>query len=309
MTEDNDKPEAEAPQVEEKGEFGSAFSERASGAEQPAGDEPAKSEPAEAGSDAAPSDEAASDAPAAPAQALDPWEGLKPEQRSYFERLAASERSQRGRVGALTKKLNGAQRTAQPSESQPAERQPSTASGDEPSPASSIEARLEKLDAVAEEYGDINGPVVEELKALRAEINAIRPKVEEVDLDKSAYELEKAYVALEEKHSDWETVAGTPEFLEWAKTQPENLWAMVNSYDPAEVSLAITLYKTENGLASRATGEADEGANGSTATGDRRQRQLDGSKQVTTRGAPAATGVPNEYSAAFHARVKQQTQA
>jgi hypothetical protein len=297
----DEKPEAQ-PEGEAEGDFGSAFAERASGdadksdSGQPSSDAEPQGSDAQAPSQEASPAETPADAPSVPR------EEMTPEQiRQENERLQALLRTERGRTGALSKRLR--EQAAAPAPKPKSEEQPSDADGEQASDAGDLEARLDK---VVEEYGDITGPLAEAIKSIRSDIAAIKPKVDEVDLDKSAYELEKAYATLEERHSDWASVAGTDEFKVWTEAQPENMKAMINSFDPAEVSLALTLYKAESGITAQATGGGDQGANGSTATGDRRQRQLEGSKQVTHRGAPAAAGVPNEFGAAFHARAKAQ---
>ncbi len=302
---DNKPAEGEA-----EGGFGNAFAERANRDAKPhdqpeqVAREATSSEPAdEAGSEAVPPKEAAGATEAEPRpQAFDPFAGLTPEQKAHFERLQASERSQRGRVGALTKKLNGFERTAQPSQPKPDEPKPEAkAEGEADSKAANPDA---DLDAAAEEYGDVVGALVKEVKGLRARVATIEPKVEQVDLDKDSAELTAAYNQLESKHPDWQQIAQDTVYLEWAGQQPANVQALLSSYDPDEVSLGLSLYKAEGRVAAAADA-SDEGKPGDTATGERRQRQLDGSKDVRARGAPAAVGVPNEFGAAFKARAQR----
>jgi hypothetical protein len=99
----------------EQGGFSEAFAERAAPQaeakppETPAAEPAATNEPPaeQAGSVQAPSQEAADASSGTKAPAFDPYAGLTPELRAHWEKVAASERSNRGRVGALTKKLNG----------------------------------------------------------------------------------------------------------------------------------------------------------------------------------------------------------
>lgn len=284
--------------------FGSAFSERASDGDKDstAGTSPATNEPAPAGSEAAPSQEAAGAPQAEPAATHDPLDGLTPEQRQYVERLQASDRSQRGRVGALTKKLNHQERAQAAQAPTHREEQPREQADGEPAKASDLEARLAQ---VAEEYGDINGPIIEAIREIRSKVDQMQPAVEQVDLDKTTAEIEQSYVTLEGRHPDFALVAQDPNFLGWAEDQPRRVQELLNSYDPDEVSLGLTLFKAERGASLQASGQGGGGSDTSTATGDRRARQLDGSKQVSSRGTPAAAGVPNEFGSAFKARAEQ----
>jgi hypothetical protein len=292
--------------------FAAAFAERA---DQPAGDRPeagaepqgsAQELPDEGGSEPAPSNEAAGvEGSGTKAEAFDPFAGMTPELRTHWEKVAASERSQRGRVGALTKKLN-AQASAAPSPApaKPASQEPAEREDKGEATAETLEARL---DAVADEYGDVNGPVVEAIKALRSEIAELKPSAKrdaaEVS-DAEAEEVAKAYDSLGQKHPDFAQLADNPAFhTEWLGRQPASVVAMANSHDPAEVSLVLTLFKAEQ-TATKQPGSG-EGGTGGTAQGDKRARQLAGSRQPDNRGAPAAAGTPNDFSAGFKARTRQ----
>lgn len=307
--ETKDEPDTKA-EGEAEGGFGSAFAERANRDAKPheqpeqVADEATDSEPApQAGSEAAPPDKAAGASEAEPRPpAFDPFAGLTPEQKAHFERLQASERSQRGRVGALTKKLNGFERAPPAPAPAPAEQKPEAAAeGDAGKKAADLDARL---NSTAEEYGDVVGPLVEVIKELRSEIATMKPKVDAVDLDKDANEIAAAYAQLGSKHPDWEQIASDDGFKSWTASQPANVQALLGSSDPDEVSLGLSLYKAEGRVAAAADA-GNEGKPGSTATGDRRQRQLEGSRDVKARGAPAAAGIPNEFGAAFHARAQR----
>lgn len=293
---------------ESNGDFSAAFAERATGSkseddEPPAGTAPADQEPAPADSEQAPAPAAASDTGSeSEAPAFDPFAGMTPELRAHWEKVASSERSQRGRVGALTKKLNTL--AAGPAPAAPKEgSEQAPAKDGEGATASDLEARL---NAVADEYGDVNGPVVEAVKALQAEIATLKasPNREEPAVSEDETEaMAQAYDALGKDHPDYQQIAVSPEFQQWATAKPGSVQGLVNSFDPAEVSLALTLYKAEAGLARAAAGETRQP--GSTAN-DKRTRQLEGSRDVPARNAPVAAGVPNDFSAAFKARVEQQ---
>ena len=241
--------------------------------------------------------------------AFDPYAGLTPEQKSHFERLAASERSQRGRLGALQRKLNSfTAGTQQPSTGEQTGSQARDDEGGEggatgETSATDIEA---KLKAVTDEYGDILGPLPELVKDLRKQVETLTASATRQEVDRDAEALTEAYKVLEDKHPDYKEIPAKPEFIEWFGKQTPGIQALVNSFDPHEVSLALQLFKTESGASSQATGEGGEGGDGSTATGDRRERQLDGLRQAPSRGAPAAVGVPNDFKSAFKQRASTQ---
>lgn len=301
------------------GGFSEAFAERAKhpeggadeGSQAGADDASANTDGSadQAGSETAPPSGAAEDGSGTNAQAFDPFAGLSPEQKAHFEKLAASERSQRGRVGALTKKLNSittiGSGTQKPPEGQDGEGGDGTQGGEgEGSQAGTLEG---KLKAIAEgEYSDVVGPVAEVVADLRKEIADLKASATRHEVDQDAAELTEAYAKLEEKHPDYAQVAGSQEFQAWAGKQEPKVLALLNSYDPEEVSLGLQLYKAESKASSTVAGEEGQGGDGSAATGERRQRQLDGLKQPTARGAPAAAGVPNDFRAAFRQRAGQK---
>ncbi len=297
----------QAPEAPANGEtdFSAAFLERARPAESKDGDEPSAKEPAEARSDEAPAEAAAEGSDSGEAKAFDPWTGLTPEQKSYFERVQNSERSQRGRVGALTKKLNTieAPRAAQAPQAKPEGEQATEGDGDD---VSDLDKRLQ---SVTDEYGDVVGPIVEALKEVRGQIDKIgKTATTKAEVDADAAEITASLGLLEKVHPDLKDHGPGSDFDKWLTEQPEKVIGLANSYDPREVSLALTLFKTERSAAiASQTGEGgDKGQQGSTATVDKRARQLEGSRAVTNRGAPVAAQVPNEFSAAWKARAQQK---
>lgn len=286
--------ESQPPESDTEG-FGSAFAERGAGL-RPEEETAAAQAPAveEEKKDAAPAP--SQDAPADPAAAQpgsekpDPWTGLSPEQAEYFKRLQRSEQAQRGRVAALTKKTqNGSQPEARsPSE----QRQDPTPQGDADKPD-----RAQRMRASAEEYPDAVAAIVEELEESRAEIKRLSDIVKPVAEDRDAAEMTEAYSKLEKDHPDFREIAEDDSWANWLKDQPDNVQKLGNSWEPAEVSAALRLFKAE-----RAEALAGQEPPKPSATDEKRGRQLDGSKIVPSRGAPVATGVPDDFSAAFRAR-------
>ena len=313
MSDPKDQQEETAGQPdpnEGKDGFGAAFAERSSDLGQQASetqlddDESSDLEPAPAGSTEAPAPAAAQETGSGTeASAFDPFAGLTPEQKSHFERLQASDRSNRGRVSALTRKLNGTTAQAAPAPQAKTEQGTNEGSGGEEATVSDLDKRLQ---TAVDEYGDVVGPIAEILKDVRAEIAAIKGTVSAAEEEVSAQELEIAYEDLQAVHADALDLAEDPNFIAWIGDQPKQVIELANSFDPREVSLVLTLFKTERSAATASpTGAgSDTGHKESTATDAKRQRQLEGSKVIPNRGAPAAAGTPNDFRSAFKARTQ-----
>lgn len=233
---------------------------------------------------------------------FDPWAGMSPEQRSHWEKVQHSEQSQRGRVAALTRKATAAQ--PQTPAVEPHKQPQGDGNASKEDSVSKAEERFNRIKAQAEEYPDVVGAIPEEIADLKAQLveigNAIKPIRESQD----AQQHTQAYVELEAKHPDFRNFIGNETFVGWIESQPDGIQKLVNSYDPSEVSAVLTLYKMENSATSQQSA-ADQGGGQKSATEAKRERQLDGSKAVSSRGAPAATGIPDDFGASFKARTDQ----
>lgn len=291
MIDPEPKPDAEPA---EESAFGDAFAARAAGEEveaedpSPEGDKPADAE--QASEEAAPA--------ASPnGSTFDPFAGMSPEQKAHWQRLQHSEQSQRGRVAALTKKM----------QSQPAQHAPaaSAADGDDDKGKDANAADLEaKLKAAADEYPDAVGPLVEVIADIRKQIEGISSTVAPISEAQDEAAMTEAFKQLEKAHPDYREIANDPNWEAWVADQPANIQALAESFDPREVSLTITLFKTERQAeVSPGNGQNDPTPN---ATEEKRKRQLDGGKDVPSKGIPAAGGVPNDFGAAFKARAQKQ---
>lgn len=325
----NDRqPEPEAP-ADTETDFEAAFAERASQGDEPGGtasepqpegegEQPKPEEDPKGANEAPPPAPAPAPAPAegtsvSPAPAADPWDGLTPDQRARLARLQTSERSQRGRVGALTKKvqrLEGGAAAPAPAGKppQPEEQQPPPEGGDAPAGESSAE-KLARLETAARDYPESIGPAKEIIDELRQEIAALKPQLEKVSTDADAAEVAAAYDALAEAHSDYAELAADKDFLGWAGDQTEQVRALLNSWNPRDVSLVLTLYKAEKAAAAPNVAEPEPApagdGKGESETDAKRRRQLEASRATPSRGAPAAAGVADDFDAAFTARMKQ----
>lgn len=318
---DDTNEQQQAPESAPAGEetdFGSAFKERLAQGEDSSEARPEPQKPeaqaeGEGSPPAAPEVAKPAEGTSAPAPKPDPWDGLTPEQRSRVEKLQASERSQRGRVGALTKKLNAT--AAQPAPvtigatgDQSGQPPPQGGEGEraKPETAESLQAKLEAARGAAKDYPESVGPLFDLIDEVRGQIEGLKAPVAKAQEDADAAEIAKSYEALEEAHGDYADLAADDGFLAWAGDQSDQVKALLNSWNPRDVSLVLTLYKTEQAAAQPTTttpAPPEPVARVTTETDARRARQLEGSRDTPSRGAPAAAGVPDDFGAAFRARM------
>lgn len=273
-------------------------------------DEPEGNDPGEAdeGADEAPGaapDEDTSGEPAAgaeaPAEAPDPWASAPAELRSLYEaeRKAREQaehraRSDANRVAALSRKL-----AAQP------------ASAPAPADTAETEAKNKALDEkrkqLEEDYPDVASPLFEIIDGLKDELGAVKQVVGSVEADRQAEVVADQQRALEAVHPDWRDIASDPRFGEWVQGQPQKIQELAGSWDARETSVALSLFKTEMGLAAS---QSQGNAAAAPAATARRSAQLEGGREVRSRPAPAASGAPDDFEAAFaHYAAKRDAKA
>jgi hypothetical protein len=289
MTFNDPEPKPEEAPAEVHDSFADAFAARAAGEEVETEAKPSEEEGKTA--DAEPASVAATEQVAAKdGSNFDPFAGMNPEQKAHWEKIQHSDQSQRGRVAALTRKMQNG--TAQPAPS-PAAQTATNAGTGKANESDDLDA---KMNAAAEEYPDAVGPFVEIINAMKSQIADLSTKVQPITDDRSEAELTSAYQTLEAAHPDFRQIAADPSWNAWIEDQPEAIQTLANSYDPSHVAKTIDLFKLER---KQATAPAVD-----TATEEKRKRQLEGQKDVSSKGVPAASGVPNDFEAAFKARAK-----
>lgn len=270
-------------------------------------------DPSDAGAQEPPASAKAAEAPqdAPPAKSpgsFDPWVGMSPEQRAHWERVQHSEQSQRGRIAALTRKANAAPPppAAEPQQHLPNEDKSKTTKEQSVSQA---EEKFNRLKAQAEEYPDVVGAAAEVLADLKSQLDEIGSAIKPMQENQDAAQHARAYADLESKHSDFRDFIGNQEFIAWVEKQPAGIQQLANSYDASEISSVLSLYKMEQSATVQPSETQQQGNGQKSATEAKRERQLDGSKAVNTRGAPAAAGIPDDFGAAFSARSQQLAKA
>lgn len=294
------KPEGNGPEPKEP----------AAPAEEPA-KEPAAPEQDE-GSEAATSGNAEPDGggqPPAGQEAPDPWADLPDDVR---ERIKAIERerdeakhkasSDASRVAALSRKLQQLQTATPASAPEAPAEQPTEAQ-------KALDKKIEQLRA---DYGDIAEPLIELIETQKQELNSVRTVLTGLSEERQAQVIAQETQALEARHPDWRSVGNSEEFNSWLEIQPANIQALAQSWDARETSVVLTLFKTEHGGSTGQTATAQEPApkpEANAATGARRSQQLEGGRDVRSKPAPATSGPPEDFEAAFQYFQQKRQQA
>lgn len=272
------KEEAPAPEAPE----GEAATEEQKPSEQATSDEP-KPE----GAEPAPEGEPAPDPWAnAPAELIAERDRLQQERDKALHQA----KSDATRVAALSRKLTQLSAT-----------QPSSAPAPEAQPTEAQKALDEKIRKLREDYGDIADPLIELIETQRQELNHVRTSLAGMTEAQQAQTIAAETAALETRHPDWRNIAQSPEFAGWLEIQPENIQRLASSWDARETSVVLTLFKTEVGGGQGQTEPAPQAQapKPDAATDTRRSQQLDGGRDVRSRPAPAASGPPDDFEAAF----------
>lgn len=266
------------------------------------GEEPEAATEKDEPSETVTSDDATTEGGSQPPEAEpapDPWANAPAELIAERDRLLKERdearhkaQSDANRVAALSRKLHSY------SVGQPASAR--TAPASEPTEAQkALDGKIKQL---REDYGEIADPLIELIEAQRQELTHVRTTLEGLNEQQQAQAIAAERAALEARHPDWQAIAQSPEFAGWLEVQPENIQRLAASWDARETSVALTLFKAESVEAAGQTTEATPVATSpkpDAATDARRKQQLDGGRAVRSQPAPAASGPPDDFDAAF----------
>lgn len=275
---------------------------------EPEGDEPKEAATEEAATEEGkPSETATSDTakpeggsqPPEGGTAPDPWENAPAELKAQFEtvqkeRDEARHRAQSdaSRVAALGRKLQ-----------QLSAGQTSGAPAPDAKPTEAQQALDAKIKQLREDYGEIADPLIELIEGQRKELTHVQTSLAGLNEVQQAQTIAQETAALEARHPDWRAIAQSPEFDGWIGIQPENIQRLATSWDARETSVVLTLFKAERmeatGQKEQPKPQAEAKPKAEAATGERRSQQLDGGRDVRSRPAPAASGPPDDFDAAF----------
>lgn len=158
--------------------------------------------------------------------------------KAEIERLKQSDRSQRGRVSALTKKLveQKAAASKPPKAGQDIAKDSDTDAGDGddwedfqrefPEMAAIVDKRLSKVSDRVEKVATTQDEFVNE--------RILAYKLEQMDVLKDA-------------HSDAEEIKVSPDFFKWRQSAPDEIKAKIKSHNAEDAADVLTAFKNETG--------------------------------------------------------------
>jgi hypothetical protein len=245
-------PETEVEVVDDT-EFDAAFAEKA---EQSVNADPEPDIPGEVGTeDAGETDfnNAFADAAGDPAAAKEePEVDLSTElekSNAEIERLKQSDRSQRGRVSALTKKL-----VEQQAANEPPEAEPGTAKGEDTD--SNNEDDWEEFQR---EFPEMASIVDKRLSSVTQQVDVIGNKVEKVSTtqntlveDRILTHKAEQFEDLRDSHTDVDQIKVSQEFAMWRVNAPEEIQTKIKSHESSDAADVLDTFKKQTGWKTKA---------------------------------------------------------
>jgi hypothetical protein len=254
------------------------------------------SQPAASGSDARASDHNAGES--------DLFANATPEQKAAFEaaneklrKLEQSDRSQRGRVSALSRRLEELQR-AKPQGPAPAAYPQSTSDDD---PENDTFLNSEDWSSFKDEYPEVAGPIGNIIGQLQAQVANQGKRLSAIGEDRTQEALLEQRALLEESHSDWEDVVRGEGFQPWLAEQPRYVQEAVvrnanDIVDAVEAADIIGRFKASHPdlFGTSQHGGSPSGDSQGNGSG-RRARQVTSARSGRPSGGPGvATGIPED---------------
>lgn len=199
-----------------------------------------------------PREPAADDSPDSDSDSGDIWEGATEAQRREFERLEHADRSQRGRVSALTRQVDDLRR-------QLAEAQQRAA----PAPQADAEdVDDDTMKQFAEDYPEIaqamnamqsrNEKLLNKLESQLQGVSTVVSPIAQREADEAKRD---EWNRLMEAHPDAETISADPKFHEWASKHHRQEIRLMYGSDYADSNIdLLRIYKEENNIPSAKPG-------------------------------------------------------
>jgi hypothetical protein len=246
----------------------------------------------------------------------DPWANASPELIAARDRMAADFNTRlagaNGRASGLQRQLNAIKAGGQKPEG-------AAKGGGADKKSDAWVALDEKIKQFESDYPELADTLLPLLRQQRDGLANVEARVAPIHEADEAAAKAHAIEEVRRIHPDFLSFGYTPndpdyakwlntqdakiqqdnrDFVGWLSSKPESFTRMAESDDATEASTVITLFKTERAEAMRkAGGNAGET---NTKPDERRQRQLDGGKQVGSRQPSAATGAPDDdFDGAF----------
>lgn len=162
----------------------------------------------------------------------------------------------------------------------------------------------ESLQRLREDYPEVAGPLLDVIGDLKAQIGQLQAPVGALQQQQQAAALTAQEQILASQHPDWTTVIASDRdrFFGWLQEQPTSIkeaFARNESaiVDGADAALVIGKFKSDLGFAAPAQQQQAP----TNPVQDRRQRQIAAGRDAGRNGPPAATGIPDDFDAAFDA--------
>ena len=200
------------------------------------------------------------------------------ETKAELERLKQSDRSQRGRVSALTKKLVEQKAAITPPENQ------EEITGD----TNSDEDEGEDWDEFSREFPEMAAIVDKRLNSVKKDVDKVSNKVEEVTTTQNTLVEDKilTYKAeqfddLRDKHSDVEDIKVSTEFAQWRANAPEEIQKKIKSHHAEDAAQVLDTFKDETGWGQKA--KADTGKSEVELINQRRETALKNSAGISSK--------------------------
>lgn len=234
---------------EEEAEFEAAFADRA---EKSANTDPAGIDPGEAGDDDAGEeekvfDEAFDSAAVQPAAAKEDKDANISDElaatKAELERLTQSERSQRGRVSALTKKLLE-QKAASVPPKQKEEISVDTGAANQSDDWEEFQREFPEMAAIVDKR---LSTVTKQVESVSSRVDMVSSTQDTlVDSTIETYRTEQ-FDALRKSHPDAEDVKISPDFHKWRQTAPEDIQQKIKSHHAEDAAKVLDAFKAETG--------------------------------------------------------------
>lgn len=251
------------------------------------------------------SEPAAGAAPPADDQSTtdDIWANAPPELKQAYE---ASQRDAEYRLNSIKGRLSASDRELARLRAAQQARQP------EPSRTGNDNGGKNPFDPEAmtklrEEYGEIAGPLLDMMDALRGNVDQLKQPVAVIEQEQQLAQYNQQVEALEAQHPDWQTAFGNEAFPAWLEKQP----AMVRSaiernansiVDGQEAAYVLDLFKRDIGAGSTPPPPPGQQQQDQNRLSERRQRQLEAGRDAASRSGQSATsGVPDDFDSAMDA--------
>jgi hypothetical protein len=307
------------PAMSEDDEFDAAMAEATAdeGAPAHAAADPDSDGPASGtGEPPVPADEAATQATPAAGNApsgnpdnSDIWANAPPELKAAYEQERRDAelrfKSVQGRQSAADRELERLR--AEHAEMQ--RRLQSNPSSKEANQGTSESETPDPYKQLVEDYPEIAGPLVENLKKLQSELSQVQQGVGTFQQERELTYYKQQQDLLTEKQPDWLTVLGDERFGGWLQEQPKavqetferNSKAIV---DGNEAAWLVGQFKTALGIGAQSAPQQQQQPS---PEASRRAKQLASGRDFSGgSGAPVAEGIPDDFDAALNAYAEQE---